>query len=143
MIFRALAVAGSSLSSSPTSWNRGAAGDSTRSAHPAVEVRRRPRQSAHGWSAEELLFQHPYLSLGQIHSALAYYTGTRLQVELLPDRAFKVSVTRADHTDQVESLAGSLAHRNQQMAPAQEQAAILQAVRADDERTKGTARHRR
>ena len=30
-------------------------------------------QEAHGWSAEELRFQHPYLSLGQIHSALAYY----------------------------------------------------------------------
>jgi uncharacterized protein (DUF433 family) len=30
-------------------------------------------QTAYGWSAEELHFQHPYLSLGQIHSALAYY----------------------------------------------------------------------
>ena len=30
-------------------------------------------QSAHGWSSEELHFQHPTLSLGQIHSALAYY----------------------------------------------------------------------
>jgi uncharacterized protein (DUF433 family) len=30
-------------------------------------------QSAYGCSAEELRFQHPYLSLGQIHSALAYY----------------------------------------------------------------------
>jgi uncharacterized protein (DUF433 family) len=30
-------------------------------------------QQAYGWSPEELLFQHPYLSLGQIHSALAYY----------------------------------------------------------------------
>jgi uncharacterized protein (DUF433 family) len=29
--------------------------------------------TAYGWSAEELQFQHPYLSLGQIHSALAYY----------------------------------------------------------------------
>ncbi|MCL0040989.1 DUF433 domain-containing protein [Thermodesulfovibrionales bacterium] len=28
---------------------------------------------AHGWSAEELHFQHPYLTLGQIYSALAYY----------------------------------------------------------------------
>jgi uncharacterized protein (DUF433 family) len=28
---------------------------------------------AYGWSAEELHFQHPYLTLGQIHSALAYY----------------------------------------------------------------------
>ncbi len=30
-------------------------------------------RSAYGWSAEELQFQHPYLTLGQIHSALAYY----------------------------------------------------------------------
>jgi uncharacterized protein (DUF433 family) len=30
-------------------------------------------QMAYGWSPEELLFQHPYLTLGQIHSALAYY----------------------------------------------------------------------
>jgi uncharacterized protein (DUF433 family) len=28
---------------------------------------------AYGWSAEELLFQHPTLTLGQIYSALAYY----------------------------------------------------------------------
>jgi uncharacterized protein (DUF433 family) len=30
-------------------------------------------QSAYGWSADELHFQHPTLSLGQIYSALAYY----------------------------------------------------------------------
>ncbi len=28
---------------------------------------------AYGWSPDELRFQHPYLTLGQIHSALAYY----------------------------------------------------------------------
>lgn len=28
---------------------------------------------AYGWSPEELHFQHPYLTLGQIHSVLAYY----------------------------------------------------------------------
>jgi uncharacterized protein (DUF433 family) len=28
---------------------------------------------AYGWSPDDLYFQHPYLSLGQIHSALAYY----------------------------------------------------------------------
>lgn len=28
---------------------------------------------AYGWSPEELHLQHPHLSLGQIHSALAYY----------------------------------------------------------------------
>lgn len=30
-------------------------------------------KSAYGWSPEELHFQHPYLTLGQIYSALAYY----------------------------------------------------------------------
>lgn len=30
-------------------------------------------QIAHGWSPEELQFQHPYLRMSQIHSALAYY----------------------------------------------------------------------
>lgn len=28
---------------------------------------------AYGWSPEELHFQYPFLTLGQIHSALAYY----------------------------------------------------------------------
>jgi len=28
---------------------------------------------AYGWSPEELHFQHPYLTLGQVYSALAYY----------------------------------------------------------------------
>lgn len=28
---------------------------------------------AYGWSPEEIHFQHPYLSLGQIYSALAFY----------------------------------------------------------------------
>ncbi len=28
---------------------------------------------AYGWSPEEMHFQHPHLSLAQIHSALAYY----------------------------------------------------------------------
>ena len=30
-------------------------------------------QQAYGWSPEELHFQHPHLTLGQIYSALAYY----------------------------------------------------------------------
>src|SRR5688572_27075139 len=28
---------------------------------------------AHGWSPEEIHFQHPHLSLAQIHSALGFY----------------------------------------------------------------------
>ncbi|MHC1726151.1 MAG: DUF433 domain-containing protein [Syntrophobacteraceae bacterium] len=30
-------------------------------------------KTAYGWSPEELHFQHPFLTLGQIYSALAYY----------------------------------------------------------------------
>jgi uncharacterized protein (DUF433 family) len=36
---------------------------------------------AYGWSAAELHFQHPYLSLGQIYSALAYYWDHQLQFD--------------------------------------------------------------
>ena len=36
---------------------------------------------AYGWSPEELHFQHSYLSLGQIHSALAYYCDHSSELE--------------------------------------------------------------
>lgn len=36
---------------------------------------------AYGWSPEELHFQHPHLSLGQIHSALAYYWDHQEEIE--------------------------------------------------------------
>jgi uncharacterized protein (DUF433 family) len=39
-------------------------------------------QRAYGWSPEELSFQHPYLSMGQIHSALAYYWDHREVLDL-------------------------------------------------------------
>jgi uncharacterized protein (DUF433 family) len=38
-------------------------------------------QEAYGWSPEELHFQHPYLSLGQIHSALAYYWDHKAELD--------------------------------------------------------------
>ena len=38
-------------------------------------------QLAHGWSPEELHFQHPYLSLGRIHSALAYYWDHKAELD--------------------------------------------------------------
>lgn len=38
-------------------------------------------QIAHGWSPEELRFQHSYLTLGQIHSALAYYWDHKEQLD--------------------------------------------------------------
>ena len=36
---------------------------------------------AHGWSAEELHFQFPDLSLGHIYSALAYYWDNQVVLE--------------------------------------------------------------
>ncbi|WP_083235000.1 DUF433 domain-containing protein [Candidatus Marithrix sp. Canyon 246] len=36
---------------------------------------------AYGWSAEELQFQHPYLTLGQIYSALAYYSDNKEKID--------------------------------------------------------------
>jgi uncharacterized protein (DUF433 family) len=36
---------------------------------------------AHGWSPEEIHFQHPHLSLGQIHAALAYYHDNREEMD--------------------------------------------------------------
>lgn len=38
-------------------------------------------QAAHGWSPEELHFQFPHLTLGQIHSALAYYWDHREEMD--------------------------------------------------------------
>ncbi len=36
---------------------------------------------AHGWSTEELYFQHPYLTLGEIFSALAYYADHQAELD--------------------------------------------------------------
>ncbi len=36
---------------------------------------------AHGWSPEELAYQHPHLTLGEVHSALAYYWDHRQEIE--------------------------------------------------------------
>ena len=38
-------------------------------------------QAAYGWSAEELNAQFPYLTLGQIYSALAYYWDHREELD--------------------------------------------------------------
>src|SRR3989454_4074517 len=36
---------------------------------------------AYGWSPEEMHFQHPHLSLAQIHAALAYYYENQEQLD--------------------------------------------------------------
>lgn len=46
---------------------------------------------AYGWSAEELHFQFPYLAMGQIHSALAYYWDHREEFEREMERHLKAA----------------------------------------------------
>lgn len=43
-------------------------------------------QMAYGWSPEELHFQHPYLTMSQIHSALAYYWEHKAELDADIDR---------------------------------------------------------
>ncbi len=44
---------------------------------------------AYGWSPEELRLQHPYLSLGQIYSALAYYSDHQDELDADIERRMK------------------------------------------------------
>jgi uncharacterized protein (DUF433 family) len=46
-------------------------------------------QRAYGWSPEELHFQHPYLTLGEIHSALAYYWDHQQELDADIERRWK------------------------------------------------------
>src|SRR3989338_9555453 len=49
---------------------------------------------AHWWSAEELYFQHPYLTLGQIYSALAYYADHQAELERDIENRLELSITQ-------------------------------------------------
>jgi uncharacterized protein (DUF433 family) len=40
-----------------------------------------------GWSADEIHFQHPHLSLGQIHAALSYYYDHQLEFDKLIEQS--------------------------------------------------------
>lgn len=54
-------------------------------------------RTAYGWSPEELHFQHPYLSLGQIHSALAYYEDHKQEIDAdIERRQHEVDRLRAE-----------------------------------------------
>ncbi len=50
---------------------------------------------AYGWSAEELHFQFPHISLGQIYSALAYYWDHQEAFEQEIER-------RLEHVEQIK-----------------------------------------
>ncbi len=54
---------------------------------------------AYGWSPEELHFQHPYLTLGQIHSALAYYWDHAAELDQDIEH-------RMEHTDKIRHASG-------------------------------------
>ncbi|TAH50009.1 MAG: DUF433 domain-containing protein [Chloroflexota bacterium] len=41
---------------------------------------------AYGWSPEELQYQHPYLTMGQVYSALAYYWDNRQEFDAQIDQ---------------------------------------------------------
>ncbi|RJP23329.1 MAG: DUF433 domain-containing protein [Candidatus Omnitrophota bacterium] len=50
---------------------------------------------AYGWSPEELHFQHSFLTMGQIHSALAYYWDHQEELDLdIENRLKKVDEIR-------------------------------------------------
>ena len=57
-------------------------------------------KQAYGWSPEELHFQHPYLTLGQVHSALAYYW----------DHCEELAFDFRRRLERVEELRGELQH---------------------------------
>lgn len=54
---------------------------------------------AYGWSPEELAYQHPHLSLAQVHSALAYYWDHQEEIEADLTRRMKL-------VDQIQKAVG-------------------------------------
>ena len=46
-------------------------------------------QIAYGWSADEIHRNHPYLSLAQIHSALAYYYDNQEKMDALIEEGLR------------------------------------------------------
>lgn len=59
-------------------------------------------QRAYRWSSEELHFQHPYLTLGQIHSAPAHYGDHSEELDLdIQRRIERVEELRGRKGDKV------------------------------------------
>lgn len=55
---------------------------------------------AYGWSPDELRFQHPYLTLGQIHSALTYYWDHKEDL----DRDIKFRLERVEQIRRAQEI---------------------------------------
>jgi len=67
---------------------------------------------AHGWSPEEFAFQFPYLTLGQIHSALAYYWDHQSELDADIARRDALVDELQRHTRPAPGLARLRAHRS-------------------------------
>jgi uncharacterized protein (DUF433 family) len=65
---------------------------------------------AYGWSPEELHFQHPHLTMGQIHSALAYYWDHKVELDRDIERRLQL-VDQLQQTLPSSSLAERLKAR--------------------------------
>ena len=65
---------------------------------------------AYGWSPEKVEFQHPHLTLGQIHSALAYYWDHKAELDEDIERRLQI-VDQLQHTKSSTSLAERLKAR--------------------------------
>ena len=79
-----------------------------------------------------------------VREALGIRSGTELDVELLPGKAFKVSVRSTDHVAQVRRLAGALSRYARGRGSARsDDAAILRAVARDDARIRSYAARKR
>jgi uncharacterized protein (DUF433 family) len=62
---------------------------------------------AYGWSPEELHFQHPHLTMGQVHSALAYYWDHQAELDQDIERRLQF-VDQVQQTTKPISLAERL-----------------------------------
>jgi uncharacterized protein (DUF433 family) len=68
-------------------------------------------QHAHGWSPEELAFQFPHLTLGQIHSALAYYWDHQTDLDQEIERRLALADELRQRLPPAPLLARLRAHR--------------------------------
>ena len=69
-------------------------------------------QQAYGWSPEELAFQFPHLTLGQIYSALAYYWDHRQDLDDEIARRLALVDMLQSTTPPAPALAKVQAHRS-------------------------------
>ena len=68
-------------------------------------------QHAYGWSPEELIFQFPHLTLGQVHSALAYYWDHQEQFDQEVARRLALVTDLQQRTPRASILRRLQAHR--------------------------------